>query len=79
MTILSASWHAVPSHQHRGWQYDPEPYYDPDTYTQILHYAVSPAGNRHRLPLSAYREIDLQAFAAMIDALELRYPAGLPR
>lgn len=78
MTIRCASWQMVASHQHRGWEYDPEPYFDDDTYTQILHFAVSPAGNRHRLAFSAYREVDAATFAELIDALEQRYPAGLP-
>lgn len=79
MTITSASWPVTVCHSHRGWQYDPEPYSDPDTYTQILHHAISPAGNRHRLDHSAYREIGAAEFAAQIDALELRYPGGLPQ
>lgn len=53
--------------EHRGYRYDPQPYDDPDTHTQILHGAIGPDGQRVSLAHSSYREMDAETFEALIE------------
>lgn len=55
--------------EHDGWRYMPEPYFDPDTHTQIIHEAVGPDGERVVLNHSSYREMDADTFRSLIERL----------
>lgn len=55
--------------EHRGYRYNPQPYDDPDTHTQILHGAIGPDGQRVSLAHSSYREMDAEDFRNLIERL----------
>lgn len=75
MTINSASFQRAAQDaaecpmEHLGYRYDPQPYDDPDTYTQIIHEAVGPDGQRVTLHASSYRELGEQDFRSLIERL----------
>lgn len=77
MTINSASYQLAAQDAadcpmiHLGYRYDPQPYDDSDTYTQIWHEAVGPDGQRVKLDHSSYRELDEPDFQRLIERLAL--------